>query len=198
MSETVNTNINDLDSEENSAPRLATPDRVRIAKLRNEASELMEKLVKENPGKYDPALLKNAKEELEQVKDNELDKYLVDGEHLKSITRDVSFADEEIVALREMFKEADATIDKEFHKLHKVKTRDDWNFVIKVNGSDLAVNIAKKYPEHRNIFPYILMGMSVSRMALDFQTMDDLIADIKRRIELVKAGKPTVAFETSN
>ena len=64
MSETVNTNINDLDSEENSAPRLATPDRVRISKLRKEASELMEKLVKENPGKYDPELLKNAIEEL--------------------------------------------------------------------------------------------------------------------------------------
>lgn len=198
MSDNVNAADETQDSQETPRNPLAVPDRIRIAKLRKEASDLIKQLVDGNNVKYDPGLLPDALKALSDVKDTELDKYLVDGEHLKSITRDVSFTEEEIASLREMFKKNDATIDKEIHRPHKVITRDDWNFVIKVNGSDLAVNIAKKYPEHRNIFPYLLTGMSVSRMALDFQTMDDLIADIKRRIDLVKAGKPAVAFETSN
>ena len=116
-------------------------------KLKNRRAniiEMMKRAVKDKPEKFDPNRLQQAIDELNIVPDENLDAYLVLGNHLNILLRQISFTENEVEQVRAVFKEMNCNVELESHFGHNDRSRDSWSWKLRTpNGNPYAVLIVK-------------------------------------------------------
>lgn len=128
-------------------------EKTRIKELRESVMAAMRKSVEEHPEKYDPDRLQAAIDAINKVKDDNLDAWLILGEHTAILMRQISFSNEELDQIRAVFKELDCEVLMEFQGEQDRRDRDDWYWKLKTPTiAEYAVNVTKWNQKE----PYVL------------------------------------------
>lgn len=128
-------------------------EKTRIKELRESVIEAMRNSVKEHPEKYDPDRLQAAIDAVNKVKDSNLDAWLILGEHMAILMRQISFSKEELDKIRAVFKELGCEVLMDFQGKQERRDRDDWYWKLKTPTiAKYAVSVTKW--NHKD--PYVL------------------------------------------
>ena len=171
-------------------PRTKGQEVQRIKKLREGTIEAMKKAVKDEPDKFDAKRLDEAINALNEVSDDNLDAYLILGEHLSILMKQVEFSKDEIKKLHNMLKK-NFEIKSEQRCEQDDRTRDDFQFLIKTKNCDsVVVWINKMEPmfsdDEDGYYNILTCGDLLSMDTTNFKNFDDMLTSLKKCIEKCK------------
>ena len=162
----------------------------RLRKLRETYIEGMRLLVVEKPDQYDADRLDEAIDLIKSTPDDNLDALIIMGKHMSILCKQVEFSKEEVDRLYDMLR-TNFNIVEDEHCEQDDRSRDDYQFLVTTDRSDhVVVWVSKAYPyfadeEDTNDFYQIeAYGCSLYSMCdLNFDTMDEMLTELKKRIE---------------
>lgn len=168
-------------------PRTKGQEAQRLKNLREGTIKAMKKAVKDEPDKFDAKRLDAAIKALNEVSDDNLDAYLILGEHLSILMKQVEFSKDEIKKLRNMLKK-NFTIISEQRCEQDDRTRDDFQFIIKTKNCDnVIVWINKMEPmfsdDEDGYYNILTCGDLFSIDNTNFMNFDDMLTSLKEGIE---------------
>ena len=171
-------------------PRTKSQEAQRLKKLRDGTIKAMKKAVKDEPDKYDAERLDDAINALNKVSDDNLDAYLILGEHLSILMKQVEFSEEEFKKLYDML-DKNFKIVKHQRCTRDRRTRDDYQFLINTKKHDKVIVWVNKmeplFKDYKNGYYNILTcGDILSMVNRNFKTFDDMLVDLKQLIEEYK------------
>lgn len=171
-------------------PRTKSQEKARLKNLRDGIIEAMKKAVKDEPDVYDANRLEDAINALNKVSDENLDAYLILGEHFSILMKQIEFSKAEVDKLYKMLKK-NFEIVKDQQCEKDDRTRDDFQFLIKTKNCDGVIVWVNKmkplFSDHKNGYYNILMcGDMFSMVEKNFVKFEDMLDDLKGRIEKCK------------
>lgn len=162
----------------------------RLRKLRETYIEEMRLLVVEKPDQYDADRLDEAIDLIKSTPDDDLDALIIMGKHLSILCKQVEFSKEEVDRLYDMLR-TNFNIVEDEHCEQDDRSRDDYQFLLTTEWSDyVVVWVSKAEPylcteEDSGKYYHIeAYGCSLYSMCeLNFDTMDEMLTELKKRIE---------------
>lgn len=162
----------------------------RLRKLRETYIEGMKLLVAEKPDQYDADRLDEAIDLIKSTPDDDLDSLIIMGKHMSILCKQVEFSKEEVDRLYDMLR-TNFNIVEDEHPEHDDRTRDDYQFLLTTDRSDhVVVWVSKAQPylctedDSGKYYHIEAYGCSLYSMCeLNFDTMDEMLTELKKRIE---------------
>lgn len=160
------------------------PDVHRIAELRRAAVDTVKRLAEENPVLYDAGKVQDAIEAIKSTPDSEIDKFLVNREHIIVIERAFTFCEDDIARVKAVFKGAGAYASAEWHDgPSRKKGVDEYRWSLDINGKQHTLWIMRRPPKYSADGTYILAGFDTKQPNADFSTMDELLESIEKHFK---------------
>lgn len=165
-------------------PRTAKQERERIAKLRENAISMAKKLVEDEPDKYDADMLDTVIKELKGIPDDKLDGYLILGCQYEKLCCQVEFTPDEIAQVKNTISGV-FTITSEKQCEKDDRSRDDYMYGIGA-GNAVWVNKSKPLFSDKGMYNILCCGGAWSMSPQNFNSLDDLLRQLKSRLENLK------------